>query len=141
MAYPSNAISAQGTQFKRGDGGSPETFTLVGEVKSFDGPGGSAQIIDVSTLQSLAKEKRIGLPDEGQFSFTLNLDPSDTQQLGLKSDRASGVVRNFKLVLPNVAATTLSFSALVPEFKISGGVNGVVEAQCALEITGAVVWS
>jgi hypothetical protein len=138
MAVPSNAINAQGVALKRGNGGAPEIFSLVGEVTKFDGPGGSASVIDVTTLQSQAKEKRMGLMDEGQFTITLNLDPTDAQQTGLRTDRANRTARNFQLVLTDVAATTLLFTAFVLEFKISGAVDGVVQASVTLEITGPV---
>ena len=138
MAVPSNAINAQGVELRRGNGASPETFVIVGEITQFDGLGGSASVIDVSTLQSVAKEKRAGLPDEGQFTFQMNLDPSDVQQNALRADRAARVLRNFRLVLTDSSNTTLQFSALVLEFKISGAVDQVVKASVTLEISGAV---
>lgn len=141
MAVPSNAINAQGVQLLRGDGGSPEILSLIGEVQSFDGPGGSATVIDVSTLQSLAKEKRMGLPDEGQFTFEVNLDPSDTQQMGLVADRKARVKRHFRMILTDAAATTLNWDAFVLDFKINGSVDNVVKASVTLEITGPVDWS
>ena len=138
MAVPSNAINAQGVALQRGNGGAPEIFNTVGEITNFDGPGGSASVIDVTTLQSVAKEKRMGLQDEGQFTFQMNLDPSDVQQAGLRADRAGRVLRNFRLVLTDVANTTLAFSAFVLEFKINGAVDLVVKASVTLEISGAV---
>ncbi len=141
MAVPSNAITAQNVALLRGNGATPEVFTPIGEVTNFDGPGGSATVIDVTTLQSLAKEKRMGLQDEGQFTFEMNLDPSDTQQVGLRNDRTNRVLRNFRMVLTDTANTTLTFSAFVLEFKISGAVDEVVKANVTLEISGAVVWS
>ena len=138
MAVPSNAINAQGVALQRGNGGAPEIFNIVGEITNFDGPGGSASVIDVTTLQSVAKEKRMGLQDEGQFTFQMNLDPSDVQQAGLRADRAGRVLRNFRLVLTDVANTTLAFSAFVLEFKINGAVDQVVKASVTLEISGAV---
>lgn len=141
MANPSNAITAQGTVLRRGNGASPETFQTVGEITKFDGPGGSASVIDVTTLQSTAKEKRMGLADEGQFTFTMNLDPTDTQQTGLRADRAARTLRNFQLQLADGAMTTLLFSAFVLEFKISGAVDQVVTASVTLEISGPVTGS
>jgi hypothetical protein len=141
MAVPSNAINAQGVNLQRGNGAAPEVFATVGEITQFDGPGGSATVIDVSTLQSTAREKRIGLADEGQFTLQMNLDPSDATQTGLRADRIGRVKRNFKLVLTDTALTTLSFAAFVLEFKISGAVDQVVKAAVTLEITGAVIWS
>jgi hypothetical protein len=65
----SNAIESQGVELKRYNGAS---YDLIPEIKSFTGPGGSATVIDVTDLQSVAKEKRMGLPDEGQLQITSN---------------------------------------------------------------------
>lgn len=138
MANPSNAIISQGTTLRRGNGATPEIFQTVGEITKFDGPGGSATVIDVTTLQSSAKEKRMGLADEGQFTFTMNLDPTDTQQNGLRADRAARTIRNFQLQLTDGALTTLTFAAFVLEFKITGGVDQAVTASVTLEISGPV---
>lgn len=132
----SNAVSAQGTVLKRGDGGSPEVFTAIAEINDFQGPGGSAAVIDVTTLSSTAKEKRAGLQDEGQFTFNINFVPDDAQHIALRSDKAAGVVRNFKLEFSSGEIAT--FSALVLAVVISGGVDNVYKAAVTLEITGSV---
>lgn len=137
----SNAIPTQGAELQRGDGAGTEVFTKVAEVISFQGPGGEASEIDVTSLDSLAKEFRLGLQDEGDFQFECIVDPDDAQQSGLRSDRAAGTVRNFQLVLPDAANTTLSFAALVKSFSISGGIDDVVRASVGLRISGIVVWS
>ena len=40
------ALETQGVVLKIGDGGGPEVFEAIGEVTDFDGPGGSANVID-----------------------------------------------------------------------------------------------
>ncbi len=136
-----NAIATQGTLVKRGDGGGPEVFTTIGEVVSFDGPGGKATIIDATHLQSTAKEKLAGLPDEGEISMTLNFVPSDAQQTGLRNDRAARTKRNFKIVFTDAGAETASFSAYVLEYKLSVKPDSKVELAVTLEITGPISWS
>ena len=135
----SSALEAQGMQIKRGSGGSPEVFTAIPEVKSFSGPGGAASVIDVSDLDSTAKEKRMGLRDEGQLSLTINYLPDNTVHDGLRTDRANRTLRNFKMVFTDTSpATTWSFSAYVTGLAISGGVDGVVEANVTLELSGSI---
>lgn len=136
-----DAIETQGVEIKRGDGASPEVFTKIAEIASFDGPGGSAAVIDATSLDSTAREKLMGLADEGQFSFEMNLVPDDTAQTGLRTDRTNRTLRNFEIALTDAAATTLSFAAFVLEFAISGAVDDKVTANCTLEISGAVTWS
>jgi predicted secreted protein len=138
----SNALEAQGMLLKIGNGASPEVFTAIKEIKTFSGPGGSAAVIDVTDLSSLAKEKRMGLADEGQLSFTINYIPNDTQHTLLRTQRANREETNFKLVFTDDSpATTWSFGAFVTGFSVSGAVDGVVEANVTLEITGAITES
>lgn len=130
------AIYTQGTVIARGNGASPEVFTAIGEVVDFTGPGGKSSIIDATHLGSTSKEKLIGLPDEGQFSMTLNYVPSDAMQQALRADRKAKVLRNFKVTLTDAGAEVQTFSAFVMGFAISGKVDDKVVAKIDLEISG-----
>jgi predicted secreted protein len=137
-----NALEAQGMQIKIGNGASPEVFTAISEIKTFSGPGGSATVIDVTDLSSSAKEKRLGLADEGQLSFTINYIPTNTQHDLLRTNRDARTLTNFKLVFTDDSpATNWSFAAYVQGFSVSGAVDGVVEANITLEITGSITES
>lgn len=133
------AIETKGTIIGIGDGGSPtETFNPIAEVKSFTGPGGSAAVIDVTDLDSVAREKRMGLTDEGTFSFEIHYIPQDTTHAQLRTDRANRTLRNFQVTFADLLSTTLSFAGYVTEFNTSGAVDDVVAASVSIEITGAV---
>ena len=134
----SNAIEAQGITIARGTGTGPVTYTTIPEVKSFSGPGGSATVIDVTDLSSTAKEKRMGLADEGQLQLTINYIPDNAVHLALRADRASRAKVPFRISFTDSGDTTWSFDAFVTGFNVSGAVDGVVEAQVTLEITGAI---
>jgi predicted secreted protein len=133
----SNAIESQGMLIQRGSG-SPLAYVTIPEIKSFTGPGGSASIIDVTDLQSAAKEKRMGLADEGQLQLTINYIPDDEVHMALRADRAARTETAFKIVFTDGSDTEWTFSAFVTGFSVSGGVDGVIEAQVTLEITGAI---
>lgn len=138
----SNALEAQGMLIKIGNGASPEVFSTISEIKTFSGPTGSAAVIDVTDLSSTAKEKRMGLADEGQLSFTINYIPDNTQHSLLRTQRASREETNFKMVFTDDSpSTTWSFSAFVTGFAVSGAVDNVVEATVTLEITGSITQS
>jgi predicted secreted protein len=132
------ALESQGMLLKIGNGLSSETFATITEIKTFSGPGGSATVIDVSDLSSLAREKRMGLNDEGQLSFTINYIPTNTQHALLRTQRASRELTSFQLVFTDTGNTTWDFSAYVNGFSVSGAVDGVVEAQVTLEISGVI---
>ena len=138
-----SALEAQGTLLKMSTGStSPYTYTTIPEVKSFSGPGGSASVIDVTDLSSTAKEKKMGLSDEGQLSFTINFNPDDTSHDALRTRRAARTLTSFQLVFTDGSpATTWTFFAYITGLSISGAVDGVIEANVTLEITGAIVES
>jgi hypothetical protein len=118
---------------------------LIGEIKSFNGPGGQAGDIDVTTLESTAKEFRRGLQDEGEISLECNFEPTDPGQIFCRVARAETGSpfgqRNFEIVFPNSPPTTLTFAAFVKGFAISGGVDDVNKLALALRVTGPVTFS
>ncbi len=134
----SDAIEAQGTTLKIGDGASPEVFTAIPEIKSFSGPGGSASVIDSTDLASEAKEKLMGLHDEGQLTFEINYIMTNPEHQQLRTDRRNRTKRNFQLVFNDDSSTTWDFSAYVPGFSVSGGVDELINGSVTLEITGAI---
>ncbi|NFV79996.1 phage tail tube protein [Magnetospirillum aberrantis] len=128
----------------------PASFTItgykpIGEVVDFDGPGGSASVGDATSLDSVAKEKIMGLPDEGQLSFNLIFVPGNPGQVAYRTARRTQAKTNFLLVLSDAtdtkAATTAAFAGFALEFPISGAVDDKVSASAVIEITGEVDWS
>lgn len=135
----SNALESQGTKIYIGDGATPtEAFTAIAECKNFQFGTGSASVIDTTDLSSTAKEKRMGLQDWGQLTFTINFIPTNTQHALLKTAKGDRNARNFKLEFTDSGSTTYEFSAYVLSLPISGGVDGVIESNVTLEITGDV---
>lgn len=135
------AMVTEGVVIARGDGASPEVFTTIGECTDFDGPSGSAAVIDATHFQSTAKEKVIGLPDEGQFTISGNFIGTNSAQTGLRTDRTNRTLRNFKVTLTDSPATVLTFAAYVLSFSISGAVDDKIPFSVTLEISGAVTYA
>lgn len=133
------AFNAQGTIIAR-ESETPGTYTSIAEIRSFSGPGGSAAIIDATTLLSTGKEKVMGLMDEGQLTLELNFVPGDTGQQALLADRAAQLRQNFKITFSDANNATGTFAAYVMGFTVGGGVDALTTATVTLEITGAVVW-
>lgn len=120
-------------------------YKPVGEITDFSGPGGSAAVFETTHLRSTAKEKLIGLPDEGQFSFSLNFVPGDDGQLAFRAARLSRAETIFALVFSDETDTTVAnwatFAGFALEFAVAGGVEAKVAGSATIEITGAVTWS
>jgi len=134
----SSALEPQGVAIQIGDGTSPEVFNTIPEITNFDGPGGSANEIDTTDLAATARTFRMGLKDEGDFSFELFYIPANTYHTQLQTDRTNRTLRNFQVVLTDSPQTTMSFAAYVREFSVSGGVDDVLRANVTLRISGDV---
>lgn len=120
------------------------SYEVIGEVVGFNGPSGAANVIDVTNLGSTAKEKRIGIRDEGQLTLDINFSPTDGPQMAMKNDRANRTLREYEIRLTDAVTgyipTALNFDAYVTGFAISGSVDNVVKGSLTLEITSAVKW-
>lgn len=112
-----------------------DTFDTAGDCVSWDGPGGSATVIDSSNLQSVAKEKLMGLPDEGSFTVGFNRDFSDAGQNAMRTARAARQLKNIRCTYSD--GTIGIFKAFVLGFSTSGSVDALVAASATLEISGA----
>lgn len=131
----STAIDAQGSTLKI-DNATPGTADVAIEnIKSFSGFDGEKTEIDVTNLDSTAKEYRLGLQDYGSFSFEWNPSYSATGQNVVRA--AGSTVKTFKLTLPN--GTTADFQGIVKNgTAITGGVDNVIDGSVTIRITGAV---
>lgn len=136
---PSAAFNAQGTTIAR-EGGTPGTYVTLAEVRSFSGPGGTAAIIDATSLSSTGKEKVMGLQDEGTLSIEMSFVPGDTGQQALLADRAAQLKKNFKITFSDANNATATFAAYVTGFTVGGGVDALTTATVTLEITSSVAW-
>ena len=136
----STAISAQGSSIAINTAASGDAvWTKIKNVISFTGLDGAASEIDVTDLDSTAKEYRLGLQDHGKFSFEMHIDRTDPGQIALEAAHKSGNVAQLKLTLPNTETAT--FSALVKSTPISGGVDAVLKGSVETRITGDVTWA
>ena len=135
----SNAKTALGTQLKRGDGGGPEIFTKIAEIKSIKGPSEEAAIIDVTNLDSTGgyEEYIQGLKKGGTLSMQANFVPSDTAYLACRADFLGSVKHNWQIVHPG-GIGTFSFQAFVSKLDHSLDAKSAMEVAIDLQITGAV---
>lgn len=118
--------------------GSPTNMSAIGNVVGFSGPGGSANVIDITNLSSLAKEKLMGLPDEGQFTMDINYDPDNASHILLRNARKTRTRCEFRVTLTDTTATNLTFWGYVLGFAITAAVDQQVKASITIEIDGAV---
>lgn len=133
-----DAIGTQGFMFEVGEGNSPETFLEVKEITNFSGFDGQAAEIDVTHLQSTAKEFLMGLQDFGQFNIDVNYLAADPGQQELRAIKATRSKRLFRCTFSD--SSTATFEAYVLSNPVSGGVDAKVDGSFALRITGDVTF-
>jgi len=136
MPYTSNAVASQGFTLAVQTASGPAVFTDVKEVKSFSGFDGQRSEIDVTHLQSPAKEKRLGLKDYGTVTFDVNFVSEDPGQIALRALLDEDEPTNFKCTYSD--GSTDEFSGLVRQIPKNGSVDGVIESSFAITITGDV---
>lgn len=132
------ALSSLGTELQRGDGGDPEVFTKISEAVTIGGPGGDMETIDVTDLSSDGgyREYLASFLEAGEVTLELNFVPSVHSDL--LSDRTNRVLRNFKLVFPDAASTSWTFSAYVKGINTNASVGEKLSGTITLFISGSV---
>ncbi len=141
----SEAKLGKGTMFQRGTGtGSPETFVTVAEVKAIGGFGSVSGLVDITNLDSLAKEYLLALKDTKQFTLKCNFLPTHSTQsptAGMIKDHDDRTLRNFKMVLTD-SIMTFAFSALVLSWEPDEiTAENAIMVTFGLKISGAIAYS
>lgn len=116
----------------------PQTFSKIGNLQDFTPDGGTANVIDVTNLDSTAKEKRIGLQDFGNYSLTYDSDDTDVGQLALIAARASQAVVVFKTVYPGGLKTRAFQGCVQKVTEPVAGVDKVLRSTATIVVTGPI---
>lgn len=125
-----------GSAWTSGGTATPVAWTKVANVKTFSGFDGSSSELDVTNLDSTAKEFEIGLQDPGQFTVEVDEDDTDAGQQALLAAQAASTQKQFKLTFPN--AKTATFNGYVKKVGTQGGVDAVVKRAIDIRITGSI---
>lgn len=132
----SQAIRSQGTKLQHGIG---TVFTDLEEASDIKLGGVSVSAIDVTHLQSTAKEFIAGLKDNGNCDFTCNFI-NGTVQEAMRQDCNNGVTSPYKIVITNGASTiTFAFSGFLTKYDgPEAKVDGKLEISGTIKITGDI---
>lgn len=140
-----SAIPGYGTLLKKGDGASPtETFGTVVEVTELNLPEITLKTEDATSHDSGGWEEVIGtLLSGGEISGKVNwraTDPTHDETTGILGTILNRTKANWKMVLPG-SIKTFSFAGLLTKFKGLAPVDGKLEAEFTIKISGAVTVS
>jgi len=129
-------MSAYGTQLKIGG----TAGTAVVNVTNIDGPGMSADTIDVSAHDTGDWRDYVAGPlDGGEITLRLNFDPgtaTHANTTGLLAEFESRASETYALEFPD--STVYTFSALCTGFQPTAPFDEKLEATATLKITGTV---
>lgn len=136
----SGAIETQGFKLEIGAlGDSPASMTEIKEITNFSLFDGQAAEIDVTHLQSTAKEFIMGLQDFGSGSIDVNYLPDDPGQVEARAAKASRDIKSFKATFSD--GNTAAFNGYILSAPVSGGVDAKVDSSFAIRISGDVVFA
>lgn len=134
-------INSQGVQFfwSTSTAVSTASSCLIGEVTNISGPSGSRGEIDVTSMNSVAKEYLMTLPDFGDVTFTINYTGADAVQNTFYADFISTAAPKRKgcIKLTDTAAHAIIFEGYAKQFQFSMNAEQAITAQCGIRISGA----
>ena len=136
-------FSSFGIVLKRGNGGAPETFASVAEVKDIKPFKLKAETKETTHHGSAGgwRTFQATLIEGGECTFKINFLPDDTTHnfsAGLAADLMNRQQRNYQIILPDTTTTGYQFASIVTQFDPDGPVEGLLETDITLKITGAV---
>jgi len=111
------------------------TFVKIGEVTSVGAPSGEAADIDVTHLESAAKEYLVGLPDEGSIEFAMNAiegDPGHEEVIDAKDTQNR---RWLKIIWSS--GSVWYIKALAKKYTWAAGVDNKIDAASSFRTSGA----
>jgi len=153
----SGELKTQGTELYLLDVfSSPQRVLKIANLTSVDSLGGAASDIDVTNLDSTAREYLVGLQDNGTASFGLNLNPQDDSHQvmfaiagGARYSWAIGAADGVSpptlgvgdsFTLPTTR-TWFTFSASVQEASRNFAIDDAIRIQGGLRVSGAISMS
>jgi len=135
-----NAVLGSLAELKLSDDASPEVYTKIAEVLRVGPIGSTAPEVDVTNLDSTAKEYIGGLPDGASLEFECNWLVGNTQQEALRS--AVGDQKNFQMIWNTSPNTQAAFTLTVLGFEIGETTpESQITAMISGRISGAIAWT
>jgi hypothetical protein len=121
-----------------GGSASLQTMLSVGAVTNLTGFDGQSSEIDVTNLQSTAKEYLVGLQDFGNVTLTV-WQVTDAGQLRLRTLKTSSAIAAYTITLSDLSVA--AFAAFVKQYSFdAGGPDNAIKSSVSLRVTGAPSW-
>lgn len=134
-------VNTTGLTYTSGGTFTPNAWTQIKEIKGWKAGSASASQIDVTDLDSVAKEFRTGLVDNGTFGVDMMPLVADPGQQAVLASFNGSTVKNYKLQVNGGSAFT--FQASVTKYPTipDGQVDGVLTGSVDWKISGGITVS
>lgn len=127
-----------GTLFKSGDGGAPEAFTTLAEVKSITPPSIARDTVDASHMESTEawRDFIAGMKDGGEVGLELNfIAAGNARTLMAEFDsNGSSAVKNRQIVFPD--GSIFAFAGILTGFEPEAPTDDGMVASATFKVTG-----
>jgi len=107
-------------------------------VTSITGPNSTRAEIDVTSLDSTAKEYNLALLDHGTLEASMVFDERDTTHAGLRTDFNANTVRDWKITDAGSPQKVYTFQGRIQSLPLDFSTDEVVRVNMTIRITGAV---
>lgn len=126
------------TAYASGGTAVPKTMTEVANCRTATLFQGTTPELDVTNMRSLAKEYLLDIPDRGNGSFLLDIDPTDPGQAAMKLAHQLTTSKVFAVTDRNGKVT--AFVGFVQSWPVNMGVGQVIQGTVAIRTTSLEAW-
>lgn len=137
-----SAVLGSGSTLQLGSGASPQVYTTIAEVLRCGPIGSTNPEVDVTNLDSTAKEYIAGLADGNSVEFEMNFIAGNTQQESLRTSQAAGDTVNMRMVWSTSPNTSAVFEMVLLTFEMGETTpEQQLTAMASGRISGSIAWS
>ena len=130
-----------GATLQLGSGASPQVYTTIAEVLRCGAIGSTNPEVDVTNLDSTAKEYIAGLADGNTVEFDVNYIQGTSQQ-SLRTSQAAGSTVNMRMVWPFSPETRAVFDLVLLTFEMGETTpESQQTASISGRISGSISWT
>ena len=136
------AVLGKNATLQLGSGASPQVYTTIAEVLRCGPIGSTNPEVDVTNLDSTAKEYIAGLADGNNVEFDVNFIAGNTEQESLRTSQAAGSTVNLRMVWQTSPNTNAQFDLVLAGFQMGEtSAETQVSATVSGRISGSIAWS
>lgn len=137
---PASALLGNEMRFQyRNTGVSPNAWANLSAAFDFGEFGEEKPLVDISVLESDAREYRNGLADGLEIPLQTNFNENDAQWEFMYNLYSTDTLGSFRIIVPNVSPEFgFQFAATVRGWRVSGTPGERSVATFTLKISGAV---